>query len=32
MSTDAQGLTATRHGLYTAGYLGVSPVLQKLLI
>ena len=30
-ATGAQGLTATRDGLYTAGYLGVSPVLQKLL-
>ena len=26
-----QGLTACRDGLYTAGYLGVSPVLQQLL-
>ena len=30
-ATGAQGLTATRDGLYTAGYLGVSPVLQQLL-
>ena len=29
--TGAQGLTATRDGLYTAGYLGVSPMLQQLL-
>ena len=30
-ATLMQGLTACRDGLYTAGYLGVSPVLQQLL-
>ena len=30
-ATGAKGLTATRDGLYTAGYLEVKPVLQKLL-